>query len=182
MKVSFVLPHAGLTGGIRVVAIYADQLQRRGHQVQCVSVPRRELPLLVKAKNILAGRPWKKDLRGPSHLDYYPIQHTILDRWRPIVDEDLPDADVVVATWWETAEWVAKLSPRKGTKVHLIQHDETQMSNQQVERVEATWRLPMHRVVVAEWIAQLGRERYGAGHRRGPQRRRHEPVPCRTAR
>jgi glycosyltransferase involved in cell wall biosynthesis len=165
VKINFVLPHAGLTGGIRVCAIYADHLQRRGHEVYCVSVPRRDLSLYVKAKNMIQGKPWKRELRGPSHLDSVPhVKHTCVETFRPILDSDLPDADVCLATWWETAEWVAKLSPHKGVKLHLVQHDETQMSNQQVERVEATWRLPLQRVVVARWLADLGRDRYGVNN------------------
>jgi hypothetical protein len=39
MKITFILPYAGLSGGVRVVAIYAAKLQQRGHQVQAVSQP-----------------------------------------------------------------------------------------------------------------------------------------------
>ena len=39
MKITFILPHAGLSGGIRVVAIYADRLKKRGHNVTVVSLP-----------------------------------------------------------------------------------------------------------------------------------------------
>lgn len=67
---------------------------------------------------------------------------------------------MVVATWWETAEWVAKLSPSKGAKAYLIQHYET-FDYLPVERVEATWSLPLHKIVVAEWLADLAREVYG---------------------
>ncbi|HEY9598179.1 MAG TPA: glycosyltransferase family 1 protein, partial [Cyanophyceae cyanobacterium] len=39
MKITFVLPFAGLSGGIRVVAIYAERLRKRGHDVLVVSLP-----------------------------------------------------------------------------------------------------------------------------------------------
>jgi hypothetical protein len=40
MRIIFVLPYAGLQGGIRVIAIYAERLRRRGHTVTIISHPR----------------------------------------------------------------------------------------------------------------------------------------------
>jgi len=73
----------------------------------------------------------------------------------------LPDADVVVATWWETAEWVARLSPSKGAKAYLIQQWESNFTSQPAERVNATWWLPMQKIVVSQWLADLARDRFG---------------------
>ena len=41
-----------------------------------------------------------------------------------MTDVDVPDGDLIIATWWETAEWVNALSPNKGAKVYFIQHHE----------------------------------------------------------
>ena len=38
MRITFVVPPLDLTGGLRVISIYADQLQRRGHQVVVIAV------------------------------------------------------------------------------------------------------------------------------------------------
>ncbi|WP_406696202.1 glycosyltransferase family 4 protein [Singulisphaera sp. Ch08] len=95
----------------------------------------------------------------PTHFNDTDVEIQILERWRPIVDADLPDADVVIATWWETAEWVAELSPRKGAQVYFVQHHET-FSYLPIDRVEATWRLPLHKIAVAQWLVDLARERY----------------------
>jgi glycosyltransferase involved in cell wall biosynthesis len=98
-----------------------------------------------------------------SHLDGADVAYRLVDGRQPIRDADVPDADVVIATWWETAEWVADLSPRKGAKVHFIQHHEV-FPGQPIDRVEATWRLPFHRIVISRWLADLARERYGDAH------------------
>jgi glycosyltransferase involved in cell wall biosynthesis len=161
MRVTFVLPQATLAGGIRVCAIYAEYLRSRGHKVFVISTPETDFTPREKVKNWLLGRSTRRPALGPSHFDQVRVEHRVLDQYRPVTDKDVPDADVVVATWWETAEWVAELSPRKGKKVHLIQHDETQISFQPIERVEATWRLPLNRVAVAQWLVELGAERYG---------------------
>jgi hypothetical protein len=72
----------------------------------------------------------------------------------------VPDADIIIATWWETAEWVARLSARKGAKVYFIQHDERFVHMPQ-DRVEKTWALPFYRITIATgwrpWPASLPR-------------------------
>jgi glycosyltransferase involved in cell wall biosynthesis len=64
----------------------------------------------------------------------------------------------VVATWWETAEWVTNLSPSKGTKVNFLQHDEALFASSP-DRALATWSLPMHKIAVARWLVDLARDR-----------------------
>ncbi len=49
MRVTFVLPHAGMAGGIRVLAIYAGRLHQRGHDVTVVSIPQARRSSLGKA-------------------------------------------------------------------------------------------------------------------------------------
>ena len=57
MRVTFVLPHAGLQGGVRVVAIYAEQLKRRGHEVFVISTPRR-ISIRERMKSFAMGGGW----------------------------------------------------------------------------------------------------------------------------
>jgi glycosyltransferase involved in cell wall biosynthesis len=81
--------------------------------------------------------------------------------YRPVRDRDVPDGDVVLATWWETAEWVAALSPAKGAKAHFIQHDEKRFLGVPEERAAATWRLPMQKITISKWLVDLARDTYG---------------------
>jgi glycosyltransferase involved in cell wall biosynthesis len=83
----------------------------------------------------------------------------VIERRRPITDKDVPDADVAIATWWETAEWVAALSPAKGAKAHFIQGHEV-FPGQPVERVKSVWGLPMHRITISKWLVDLARNTY----------------------
>jgi glycosyltransferase involved in cell wall biosynthesis len=157
MKITFVLPHAGLAGGIRVVATYAEYLKNRGHDVYVVSQPLAPISLSQRIKSVLKGDTGWHDKRNLSHFDGRDIEHRVLERIRPITDADVPDADVVVATWWETAEWVAALSPSKGAKAYFIQHYEA-FDGQPKERVKATWLLPMHKIAIAQWLVDLAHE------------------------
>jgi glycosyltransferase involved in cell wall biosynthesis len=82
------------------------------------------------------------------------IEHRQIEKYRPIVADDLPDSDVVIATWWETAEWVAALPPTKGKKAYFIQHYEAHQ-DQDPARVDATWRLPLHKIIIARWLVEI---------------------------
>ncbi len=142
--------------------MYAEHLRRRGHQVVAVSLPGRPVELHRQIKSLVKGRGWQRANRpDTTHFDKIDIEHRIIDSHRPIEDRDLPDADVVIATWWETAEWVARLSASKGAKAYLIQQLESNFSGMPAERVEATWRLPMQKIVVSRWLADLARDRFG---------------------
>ncbi|PSO67801.1 MAG: glycosyl transferase family 1 [Cyanobacteria bacterium QS_1_48_34] len=165
MKITFVMASGfSLVGGDRVIALYAERLKKRGHEVFVVSRPRRPPSLRQQVRSLLRGSGWiSVAQRQPSHFDNIDVPCQVIDRYRPITEQDLPDADVVVATWWETAEWVAKLSPSKGAKAYLIQHHETH-DYLPTERVEGTYLLPMHKITVAKWLADLVCTQYGNRH------------------
>ncbi len=159
MRITFVLPDAGIAGGVRVVATYAEYLQARGHQVCVVCRPPKPMSLRQRCRSWLRGHGWAP--QEVSHFDDKPIDLRCLESWRPITANDVPDADIVIATWWETAEWVAQFPASKGTKVYFIQHYEALFEGQPAERVRATWCLPMHHIVVAEWLADVSRKQPG---------------------
>ena len=71
----------------------------------------------------------------------------------------LPDADVVIATWWETAEWVANLSPSKGAKAYFIQHHEV-FDYLPTDQVAASYQLPLHKITIAQWLVDLMKMQY----------------------
>ena len=160
MRVTFVIPNEGMTGGTRVVAIYADLLKRRGHDVVIVSGARRRSSFLQKTRSWVRGRGWPGNPQPePSYFDQLGISVRRLETARPVVDRDVPDADVVVATWWETAEWVKELSAHKGTKVYFIQHHEV-FPYLPVERSRATYRFPMQKVVISRWLEGIMKDQY----------------------
>jgi glycosyltransferase involved in cell wall biosynthesis len=163
MRVTFLLPEENLSGGVRVVGIYAERLRRRGHEVTVVSGRAQAPSLKEQVRRVLRGQWGRADSRStpaPSHLDGALFRHDVIDRSRPIVDADVPDADVVVASWWETAEWVAGLSSRKGAKAYFVQHHEV-FDYLPVERVRATYRLPFHKITISHWLVALMRDTYG---------------------
>jgi glycosyltransferase involved in cell wall biosynthesis len=160
MKVTFVLPVASLSGGIRVIAIYAKALSDSGHEVKIVSQPYPSPSLRRKIKSFITGKGWPETPRIPSHLDGLGLDHRMIDKYRPMLESDIPDADVVVATWWETAEWVNTLSAAKGVKMYFIQGHEV-FPYCPVDRVVATYKMPLHKITISKWLVDLMREKYG---------------------
>lgn len=160
MKITFVLPFAGLAGGIRVVAIYAELLQKLGHEVFVISQPRKKPTFKQKIKSLIKGdiKLFEKK-SGYSYFDDLDVTHKILETNRPVMDEDLPDADVVVATWWTTAERVANLSPSKGAKVYFMQ--DYGAPNQELDKIVPTWLLPLHMVTISKWLVELIHQQCG---------------------
>jgi glycosyltransferase involved in cell wall biosynthesis len=161
MRITFILPTVSLSGGIKVVVIYAQALARMGHLIKIISPPPQTVPVRQKLKSWILGNGRRSDPPSQmSHLDGSGLDHYVLDRWRPVTDLDVPDGDIVIATWWETAEWVNTLSADKGAKVYFVQHHEI-FPYLPVDRCKATYRMPLHKIVVARWLQEVMRTQYG---------------------
>lgn len=161
MRITFVIPKDDLAGGIRVVATYAERLARRGHEVVVVVPADKRLSLRNRISSLMAGRGWPKESApGPSYFSSSVTKVLRLGSSGPIAERDVPDADIIVATWWETAEWIAPFSPRKGKKVYFIQHHEV-FAHLPVERTRKTYRLPFKKIVISRWLKDIMSEQYG---------------------
>jgi glycosyltransferase involved in cell wall biosynthesis len=158
MRVTFICPAFDLSGGQRVVATYAERLRRRGHRVFVVAPPHPPASAREVVRSLLRRREWPARPTA-SHFDGTAVARRTLDRPRPVTDADVPDADVVIATWWETAEWMTGLSPAKGVKVHFVQDYEIWGGPR--ERIDATCALPVPKIVVARWVGKLLTRRFG---------------------
>jgi glycosyltransferase involved in cell wall biosynthesis len=111
-------------------------------------------------RSVYRRRPLSTTPRNaPTHLDGTGVEHKVIERSRAVHANDLPDADVVIATWWQTAEWVEMLPPEKGVQVHFIQDYE--LWGGKKERVDATCRLPMPKITPARWVKDLLAEQFG---------------------
>ncbi|MCL2648685.1 MAG: glycosyltransferase family 4 protein [Phycisphaerales bacterium] len=159
MRITFILPAVSMAGGIRVVANHAKELAKRGHRVVVVSMPPRQLTWQRKVKSLLRGRGWPSVEREESYLDGMDVEQRELESWRFVEDADLPEADVVVATWWETAAGVAALSRSRGAKAILIQGYEVFRDFEPSGR-DAVWKLPLHKIVVSRWLESISRDRF----------------------
>jgi glycosyltransferase involved in cell wall biosynthesis len=161
MRVTFLIRDLGYAGGNRVVAIYSERLRRRGHEVTVVAGAPFRVSLFDKLKSKLRGRGWPQQIGSAQpYFEDLGVPVSVLSSNRQILDDDVPDGDVIVATWWETAEWVNALSSRKGAKAYFVQHHEV-FSYLPVERSSATYRLPLAKIVISRWLEQAMAALYG---------------------
>ena len=117
------------------------------------------MPLHRKIRSLFLGRGWPGHVPGESHFDRIPVEHRILERVRSVTDADVPDGDVVIATYYPTVFGVSRLSPSKGAKVFFIQNYEL-ASGTANPRLDATWRSPLHKVVISKWLDELAKTKF----------------------
>ncbi|MBF6650508.1 glycosyltransferase family 4 protein [Methylobacter sp. BlB1] len=154
MNITIIMANPAMTGGDRVCAIYAKKLTERGHHVNVVAPRKKLLTFKQQLKRLIKGDGWIKFAEQlQNHFDLLGVHVTYLESNRPVTGSDVPDADVVIATWWETAEWVAHFPACKGAKVYFIQHHEVHQG-QPIERVKQTYLLPLYKITISNWLVQ----------------------------
>jgi glycosyltransferase involved in cell wall biosynthesis len=88
------------------------------------------------------------------------VPQSVSEGWDVVRDRDVPDGDVVIATWWETAYAVNALSPAKGAKVYFVQHHEVH-EGMPVHLSSATYHLPLRKITISQWLVDAMAELYG---------------------
>ncbi|GAX05141.1 glycosyl transferase [Secundilactobacillus pentosiphilus] len=155
MKITFILPGFSRfpVGGFKIVYEYANYLVAHGQDVQIIHamfLPTQPSPKLIdfskyKLKQNLLRlniiKPWFK-LDGRVQ---------VINKGKIRVN-DIPKADRVIATAWETAEFVDKLPEKCGIKYYFIQHYEIWGGK---KRVDKTWKLPLKKIVIATWLKDI---------------------------
>lgn len=160
MRITFLLPSLNMSGGIRVLAIYAQRLHERGHQVQVIALPKSKKSIRSKIKSFLRGDAWQDEEEVErSHFDGLTVPLRYLDSQNPNFAE-FPDADVILATFWVTGPIVAKLPLCKGAKGIFLQGYETSPGCES-PAIDAVWRLPLRKIVISDWMVKLSKDRFG---------------------
>jgi glycosyltransferase involved in cell wall biosynthesis len=152
MRITFLLPSDSLTGGTRVVAVYARKLADQGHDVRVVTCAPDRLDLFEWSKALLKRDRNKLRKYGrpePGHIAMSGVAHKVLEKPRAIEARDVPDADFIVATWWETALWMHAMPSSKGRKVHLIQGYEVWPNPDLADEVHHTLKLPNLKIAIS---------------------------------
>ena len=160
MRITWLLEVADqLWGGVKVALEDANWLHRRGHQVTVVS--RSGPPSWMQLECAFVRVP-------DFHADH------------------LPDADVLIGTFWTTVPWAASAPAAKGAPVHFCQGYEGDNPENAAlrERIEAVYRLPgVHHVTISPHLTRLLRERFAATPHEVPyaiDHRVHFPGPARA--
>lgn len=159
MKITFLLPAwcDSPIGGYRVVYEYSNRMVRKGHSVTVIHPAKydpRVISLGQAAALFIAAAGRRPTRVRPS---WFPLDRSVQSLLTPGWEEKyVPDADAIIATGWQTAEWMSRYPDRKGQKFYLIQSYETWSGPE--DRVRATWSLPCHKIVIAKWLLDLAEE------------------------
>ncbi len=128
VRVNYFLPFTGHTGGVRVVFEHVRGLADRGYDAHVV-VPASQTPVGWCSPERIVG------ISDPTQM---------------------PDADIVVATASQSADFVAALPARKGEKFYFVQGYESLWCG----NVDYTYKLPMRKLVVSKWLQRIMAESF----------------------
>ena len=158
MKISFMVnQYSRISGGNRVLFEYANRLKRAGNEIRW----------FVLAKSIRWYRLDKKIIASMKRVVTLPPE-TIdwTDNTIPI--EILPtnhskyisEADIVVATAWQTADFAAKLPAKNGIPFYFILHYESLWTRYKSKAVK-TYDLPIKKLTISNWLKDTLKKNHG---------------------
>ena len=75
-----------------------------------------------------------------------------------LAEKWIPDADIIIATWWVHAYDVAKYSERTGGKFYFVRDYEIWDGPRR--HVNGSYTLPLHRIVTSTWLKNLIEETF----------------------
>lgn len=125
-----------LTGGYRAVFECGNRLIEKGHDVNYIYPL---LPLRIKPnrslKEVLLNflpdiKAVIKNIIAGNRVDWFNVRgklirlFSISPSFIRFFESKIPDSDVIIATAWETAYSVNRISNRKGIKCYFVQHYE----------------------------------------------------------
>lgn len=145
MKATFLLPHAKVSGGVRVVFIYADLLQKRGHEVVIV-IPQKNILKRFIGNFLLAEKSWVS-FRGKILLV------------KEFSEAYLPAGDVIVASGWQAAEELMEVKGKVGERFYFMQHDE-RLYHGDAGRVANVYRSSLKKIVVSMWLRNVLKDEF----------------------
>ncbi len=157
MKINFILNMMGISGGVKDVFMFAQQLKHNGHEVNVV-YPR--LPLRISSKLLHPLKLARETAVGFLTPNYWkPLDwYSDINVMEVMTLNEVPDADISVATQWETAYYVHDYAKSKGEKFYLIQDHENWYANE--KDVIKTYQMGLHNIVHSQWLKGIV-EKYG---------------------
>lgn len=148
MKINLIVPFKRLSGGIRVAFLYANYLSLQGNDVVCY------MPMI--------------SYKGRNQTNLFRIKASISNTFKPerwfdrkfnlkavpaIKSLFIRDADVTIATSWQTAYDVDALTNDKGKKVYFVQDYEI-FNGDEIE-VDGSYQLGLHTITITKQLADF---------------------------
>jgi glycosyltransferase involved in cell wall biosynthesis len=162
LRINWILSRANLSGGVKSNRLIAEAMARRGHVVhQCYVDLRKPWPRPWQVRSLTRRLVRELSLLGrPRHHLEHSTTHLVPVRHDPIRPEDVPDADVCIASWWKVRRTIESWPPSKGIRVHLIRDYEASFAGMD-PRVADTYRLEGVQLVTSGWLRRMLQEKFG---------------------
>ena len=131
LKIGFILPGVGISGGIAVVFKHAEMLASAGHDVFIINLGRKGEELWYPSLSV-------------------PIIH-VSDKRNYI----FRSIDLLFATGWSTIEWLFKFKSNR--YLYFVQSDERRFTEKQIEKeiIHNTYKTNCEYLTEALWIKEL---------------------------
>jgi glycosyltransferase involved in cell wall biosynthesis len=143
MKISFILPGAGISGGTRVTVVAANLLLKRGHRVRILvrkgTICPRAIYRYLRDNVIHSAHSWLKDFNG------------YLEGFKEINECKFDKGEIIVGVGSYVLEEMVQLQSLSNPKVHYL-HGITQWDPERMKRV---LNLPIPKIAVASYLVPL---------------------------
>lgn len=139
MKIAYLLPGTGISGGVGVILQHTNRLMERGHEVI----------LILTSGQDSWDLSWFPNNKVPVLSYHTPYQY----RFHNI--------DHLVATGWQTVEYLCRIDAKN--KYYFVQSDERRFSEDLEFKsvVDKTYRSPVNYITEAIWIQKWLASEYG---------------------
>lgn len=156
LRINFILPFYSVRpiGGLKVAYEYANELAARGHEVSVIHP--RYMRNIEPSRNLLrrlqsAAIDTRNYFAPRQGLAWQPLRKEVKIRLVPEpTAQHVPDADLVFATAWQTAEYVVDYPSHKGKKFYVIMDFDPWIAPRQV--LEKTWAWPFVKITISNWL------------------------------
>ncbi|WP_244745624.1 glycosyltransferase family 4 protein [Paraburkholderia terricola] len=170
MKITFILPKLtrNPTGGGKIVYQYANALASAGHTVEVLhpetlflwslrkSWRLKLLSLASDIARLLRGWTRQSTPSVPWMTLHPAVKISIVPA---LFARYIPNADIVVASLWRTAEYLVTYPACKGEKFYFIQHHEVWSGPER--RVNETLKSRTNKIVISGWLRDLVKDLSG---------------------
>jgi L-malate glycosyltransferase len=157
MKITFIVSQYNrISGGNRAIFEYANRLQLMGNTVN--------IYVLAKPARWYRIDHWKRIINKtvtevvPETIDW--LENKIPINVLSYNDENLiPDSDILLATAWQTADFVNRFSDSKGKKFYFVQHHESLWTREK-NKAQKTYYMPFKKLVISTWLKEVLQDKY----------------------
>lgn len=147
MKISFLVPHFKLSGGMVITLTYAVLLAEMGHEITVYA------PSSNKIRRYFANL---LNLKKPFWIKSSSVKFKRIDKFS---NKNIPSGDVAIAFNLYTADCLNALSDKVGKKLFSTQHDEGLFHFDQ-EYAHKVYSQPVKKIVVSTWLKEVMRNKY----------------------